>query len=139
MAHDLSRNHKRQRGLATIEAALILPMLLLLTFGILEYGWIFIKSGQINNAARHGVRAAVLPDATVGDVSAAIDDFMSRAGLAESGYSAVLSADPAAVEPGTPISVTITVDYEGIALTQFPLLPTPGQLGGEVAMAKEGP
>ncbi len=45
-----------RRGTAAVEAALILPLLMLLLLGVIEYGWIYLKSEQIANAARHGAR-----------------------------------------------------------------------------------
>ena len=50
----------RQSGLATIEMAMVLPLLMLLTLGVIEYGWMFLKSQQITNAARQGARAGAL-------------------------------------------------------------------------------
>lgn len=38
-----------RRGTMVVETAIILPLLLLLTFGGLKYGWLFIKWQQINN------------------------------------------------------------------------------------------
>ena len=49
-----------QHGQALVELALILPVLLLLIFGIIEFGRIYASNIMINNAAREGARAASL-------------------------------------------------------------------------------
>jgi len=132
-----TKNDKR-RGVVLIEAALIFPILLLLTFGLIEYGWLFLRMETITNAARRGVRVAVTPDATSSDVLAAVNDSMTNAGLENSGYTITVSS--LNVEPGEIITVHIVVpDYGSISLTGAPLIPVPDQIEGRVVMAKEGP
>ena len=41
------RKNKSRRGTMVVEAALILPLLLILTFGGIKYGWLFIKWQQL--------------------------------------------------------------------------------------------
>ena len=131
----------RRRGVVLIEAALVFPILLLLTFGLIEYGWLFLRMETITNAARRGVRVAVTPDATTSEVLAAVDDSMTNAGLEDSGYTVTLTpANISSLEPGEIITVHIVVpDYGSISLTGAPLIPVPDQIEGRVAMAKEGP
>jgi Flp pilus assembly protein TadG len=136
----MNRHEKcdRRRGVVLIEAALVFPLLLLLTFGLIEYGWLFLRMGTISNVARRGVRMAVTPDATTNEVSAAIGVMMTKAGLADSGYTVTVSALD--VEPGETVTVHISVpDYDNISLTGSPLIPVPGHIERRIAMAKEGP
>jgi hypothetical protein len=51
---------KNQRGQALVELAIVLPILLLLIFGITEFGRIYSSNIIINNATREGARAAAL-------------------------------------------------------------------------------
>lgn len=130
----------KRRGLAAVEMAIVLPLLLLLTFGILEYGWMFYKVGQVNDAARRGARVAVRSDAKSADVTNAVTTDLSNCGLAGSGYTlAINPGDVSAVPTGQLISVTITVPYSHIALLGAGLLPMPDNLKASVTMAKEGP
>lgn len=122
-----------------MEAALVFPLLLLLTVGLLEYGWMFLQYQRITNAARHGARLGVLPDATNADVEAAIAALMDAGGLVGSGYTVTFSpANVASPEPGEALSVTINVLYENIDLG-MPMVPLPTNLEASVSMAKEGP
>ena len=47
-----------ERGAAAVEAALVLPLLLLLFFGILEFGLLFRANHSIADASRSGARVA---------------------------------------------------------------------------------
>ena len=131
-------NFKRRTGGSLVEAALILPFLLVLLIGLLEYGWLFFKLQQINGAARHGARIGVTESATQAGVQAAVAQMLSDSGLATSGYGITFSADPAALAPGATLTVTVDVPYANIELTGFPLVPVPATLVGETSMAKEG-
>ena len=46
----------RERGAAAVEMALLLPVLLLVVVGIIEFGYAFFIQGSVANAARVGVR-----------------------------------------------------------------------------------
>jgi len=51
---------RRRAGAAAVEAALVLPMVLLVLFGILEYGRLLALRQICNNAAKEGARFAVV-------------------------------------------------------------------------------
>lgn len=52
------RFKKNERGASLIEFALVLPILIALVLGILEFGWLFNGWITINGAAREGARIA---------------------------------------------------------------------------------
>ncbi|HEX8834732.1 MAG TPA: TadE family protein [Abditibacteriaceae bacterium] len=55
----------RKRGQAIVEMALVLPVLIALIIGIMEFGWMVKNSMQINNAAREGARMASIGNNTL--------------------------------------------------------------------------
>lgn len=114
-----------------------MPILCLLTLGLIEYGWVFLKVSQLNQAARHGVRTAVRPDAVTADVDAAVAAMMTQAGIASDQYT--LTYTDIAVEVGMPVTVHVAVNYGTITLTGTGLVPLPDKIQGVGTMSKEGP
>ena len=47
---------KKEHGQAMVEFALVLPILLLLVGGIIDFGWIFFNQISVNNASREAAR-----------------------------------------------------------------------------------
>ena len=62
----------RRPGGAVLDMALVLPVLLYLAFGTVEYGYYFYVKHNVQSAAREGARAAIVPSATAGDVTTAV-------------------------------------------------------------------
>jgi Flp pilus assembly protein TadG len=78
-----SRNRiKSQRGTALIEAALTIPLLLILSVVIFEFGRAFETWQIMTNAAREGARVAVLPGSTETMVISRVQDYL-RVGLSD--------------------------------------------------------
>ncbi len=128
---------RSRRGAALVEMAIVIPVLCLLTLGLMEYGWVFLKVSQINMAARQGVRTAVRPGATEDDVTAAVQAMMTQAGIASSDYTMTHTDIDVAV--GQPVTVQVSVDYSKLTLTGTSLVPMPDQIQGRATMSKEGP
>ncbi|NJD57226.1 MAG: pilus assembly protein [Nitrospirae bacterium] len=51
---------KRQSGASAVEFAILLPFLVLLVFGIIEFGLLLYNQQVITNASREGARAAIV-------------------------------------------------------------------------------
>jgi Flp pilus assembly protein TadG len=137
----LTRSHaKKRRGTSLVEAVLVLPLLLLVLFGLIEYGNLFLRLQKIENVARQAARTAATPDATQTQVDDLITAMMTDAGMGGSGYiKTVTPTDPASASRGDQISVSIQVTYANIAITNAPLIPVPTTVVRTVVMAKEGP
>lgn len=50
----------RERGAAAVEFALVMPILMLLVFGIIQYGFYFNDSFNVRQGVREGARAGVV-------------------------------------------------------------------------------
>jgi Flp pilus assembly protein TadG len=56
----ICRLRKYERGQSLVELALVLPILIILLFGILEFGRVFHSYLVITNAAREGARHGII-------------------------------------------------------------------------------
>jgi len=65
--------YKKRKGQALVEFALVLPFLILLVLGIMEFGWLTKNQLTIDNAAREGARSAALGKPTT-DIESVIKD-----------------------------------------------------------------
>jgi hypothetical protein len=100
----------REDGAAAVEFALLLPLLVLLLFGLIQFGLAFNTRIQATNAAREAARLAVIGIDDWNDVGGLEywEGVRQRAGVAELS-NCVLSTDPAAPVIGG--TLTVTFDY----------------------------
>jgi hypothetical protein len=55
-----ARKRRATAGIATVEAVIVLPVMLMLVFGIAEFGISFTRWNSLTNAVREGARAGVV-------------------------------------------------------------------------------
>lgn len=74
----LSSNRSNRQGVAVVEAALLLPLILIVAMGIIEVGQLIIVKQNLINASRLGARQAARDStqSTV-DVTATVMDYFS--------------------------------------------------------------
>lgn len=72
---------RSERGAELIEFALVLPLLLMILLGIVDFGFLFQRMQVMTNAAREGARMAVLPGYKPGDVDFRVRDFVRTGGV----------------------------------------------------------
>ena len=113
----MTRMRKRltgERGTALIETALTLPLLLLVSVGIFEFGRAFQTWQVLTNAAREGARLAVLPNPVAGAVDARVRSYLTSGQLANAA-SATIVVNPNATVPigggATASASLVTVNY----------------------------
>jgi hypothetical protein len=132
-----TRNKYRFKGNTAAEAAIVLPVILMVTFGAIKYGWLFLKAQQITNAARHGARTVVLPDVTIDDAEAAVIDLLNKANITVTTED--IDVTPLSVEGKSAFNVHIIVPSSRVdILPNFPWLPNWGNIDASVTMAEEG-
>jgi hypothetical protein len=99
-------------GAELIEFALVLPLMLLIVLGIIDFGMLFQRYEVVTNAAREGARVAVLPGYADADVQARVNQYLTAGGLTG-------PHDPPVVAHPAPVVVgaycfgvtTVTVTY----------------------------
>lgn len=111
------RDWRRECGQAMVEFALVVPLFIMMSFAILEFGAYMMNSISISRAADVGARAGALKGANsssaIGAASDAIPTLVSCA-----------VSTPTASYAGTPSMVTVTT-----ACTYSPITPV-GALAG---------
>jgi Flp pilus assembly protein TadG len=98
----VKQSHK-ERGAAMVEFALILPLLLLLILGLIEFGYRYERAARLNNAAFVAARSLSVHK-TVSEATAAAQD--ADPGMVSSG--ATISASPSSDCTSGNVTVLIT-------------------------------
>ena len=106
---------RHERGTALLEAAITMPILLLIGVGLFEFGRAYQHAQILTNAAREGARLAMLPNATMGGVETRVRDYM-RDGMIPNSDSKtiVVGVNQAATMMVNGVSVSaseVTIDY----------------------------
>jgi Flp pilus assembly protein TadG len=104
-----------ERGAELIEFAFVLPILLLVAFGIIDFGFLFKEYEVVTNAAREGARLKSLGDSTgysTADVQARVAQYIINGGLDGSLLQPV-QVSVAAI----PVNAALTVNASGYTVT----------------------
>jgi|SRR5579884_1857170 Flp pilus assembly protein TadG len=95
-----------EHGQGLVEAALLLPLLVLITMGVIDFGRLYFSYTSIVNAAREGAACASLGALCAGGAAAAAAAEVG--GMLQGGITTTVS--PASPTPGS--TVTVTVQYQ---------------------------
>ncbi len=117
----------RRRGAATVEFAVVIPVLLVFILGIIEIGRLVMVAQVNTNASREGARYAVQGAADSAAVEAYVRTYLTSAGVsnatagsgtavtvtieAQSGTGWVAVTNPSTQPAGTPIRVTVSANF----------------------------
>jgi Flp pilus assembly protein TadG len=97
-----------RRGNAVVEFALVLPILLLLVFGITEFGRAWMNVNVMSTAAREGARLAVVTAPDVGAVRARVTQVLTAARITATSID-VVGPDPA--DAMRRVTVTVNANF----------------------------
>lgn len=128
-----------EKGAAVVEFAVILPLLLLIVFGIIEFGFLIYNKAMITNASREGARIGIvylldrtatdlaLPDGTTGTLNDLIDqtvdgylsNYLISFGGAGSHSTTTNPASAGTITQGDYLDVTVTYHYNFLVIPSF--------------------
>ena len=136
----LLRRAGENRGAAIIEVALTLPLLLLVSVGIFEFGRAYQTWQVLTNAAREGARLAVLPDSNDSAVRNRVVSYMQTGQLPEATNATIDITRDNAIDVGsgsaTASEITVRYPFSFITLQPVARLVVPGgSLGSPIVMA----
>ena len=118
----MNKRLRNQRGAALLETAITLPIILLVSVSIFEFGRAYQVQQVLTNAAREGARVAVLNGTTDAQVKTVVRNYLTDGGLTP--------VDPAVVRDvafnngSTASRVTITYPFNFMVLNPVARLVT---------------
>jgi Flp pilus assembly protein TadG len=110
------QRRRSERGAALVEAAVTIPILLLIAVGIFEFGRAYQHWQVLTNAAREGARYSVTPGATSANVDALVREYMKNGGLPKYDVANVQVVRNVALAFGTASTITIGYPFDFIVL-----------------------
>ncbi|MBW2491616.1 MAG: pilus assembly protein [Deltaproteobacteria bacterium] len=125
-----------QNGAATVEFAIILPMLVLLILGTIEFGLMFYNKQILTNASREAARAAIT-GITVSEVKQIVLNYCNGRLLKLDGFINLSAADIDVPSlDGSDLSVAVSFDYNFL-LSQIIGIINPITISGRTIMRME--
>ena len=116
---------KEETGASAVEFALVLPWLVLLLFGIIEFSILFYNKAMITNASREGARAGIVYSPSpitdtdvVNVVNNYCGDYLITFGVT-SVVNTTISPDESSRARGDPLTVTVGYRYDFLVLPSF--------------------
>jgi Flp pilus assembly protein TadG len=133
------RLRRDQRGTALIEMAFTLPLLMLISVGIIEFGRAFQTWQIVTNAAREGARVAVLPGYSDSMVTSRVQQYI-QVGVLGPATPTIAIQRNVSVSYGTGTAtgskVTVSYPYKFMVLNGVAKLVVSGTtLGSDFTMA----
>jgi Flp pilus assembly protein TadG len=139
------RTIRFRSGNALLDMVFVLPVLLGLTFGAVEYGYAMYVKHTLQAAAREGARAAIVAGADATKVQTAIDDCMSISGFPQAKYTRPATIGPAGwvtAAAGTTVTVSVKATWSTAGVSVLPTwlggISPSKVLTGATTMRKEG-
>ena len=106
-------------GAATVEFAVIAPVLILLVLGMIEVGRGVNVQHVLLNAARAGCRVAIIEGATQQTINDRVEDNLAGSGVSAPEITVTPNPLSSAVT-GDPVTVTVTVNYGDVSWVPVP-------------------
>ena len=103
---------QREKGSAGVEFALLLPIIMLLIVGMLEFGVALYDLQIIKNASREGARAGIIndPKPTEADIVAVVEGYLTNATFDPA--QAAITVDGEGGMFPNPLTVTVSFPYQ---------------------------
>lgn len=108
------RSQRLRTGASAVEFAMIAPLMLAFTFGLVELGRLMLVKQTATHATREGARVAVRPFADSTEVVQRVNEELTLMGI----DGATVEVTPALIqnaEPGTLVSVRVSIDISSVS------------------------
>lgn len=101
---------RSERGAELIEFAIVVPILVFVIAGIVDFGMMFRTYEAVTNAAREGARVGVLPGYAPVDVQSRVDAYLAASGLGGAHTTTVVNV-PVTTTAGVFTARAVTLNY----------------------------
>ncbi len=128
----------KRRGVAATEFAIVVPVFVLLVFGILELGRALMVQQLLTNASRVGARTAILLSAAESDVDNDAIDYLNNMSVTVTGDDVTATPDLSTAQTGDQVTVTVSLDFEDVSWVPAPWFLGGASLSATSVMRKEG-
>lgn len=125
---------KKGRGQALVETALVLPVILLILMGIVDFGILFNNYLVISNASREAARSAAV-GSNDQSISAAVGRYTAT--LDKKRLRTIISPSESLRKKGNEVTVTIEFDNRFLTPVIGAILPNPFCLRSKTVMRIE--
>src|SRR5262249_39683159 len=139
---DMGTRMKSERGQALLETAIALPLVLLVSVSIFEFGRAYQVFQVLTNASREAARIAALPGTTDADINKRVQDYLTAGQVANPTNATVVidRTQTVSIGLGTAPATQITVNYPFNFMVLNPvakLVMSSSNLGGAFTMSTQ--
>lgn len=122
---------KKNRGASAVEFAIVLPLLVLLVFGIIELSLLLYDQAMITNASREGARAGIIyrvPAVADGEIAGVVNTYLGkhlvtfggkRSPSSNTVSGATVIVTRKGISPGGELRVRVGYTYSFLVLPKF--------------------
>jgi Flp pilus assembly protein TadG len=100
------------RGVAAVEFAICLPILIVLVFGSIEFGLMFYNKQVITNASREGVRSGIVTETETADIIQIVENYCDDNLINLNGANELQAGSVTVSGPDGDNDLTVRVDYD---------------------------
>lgn len=134
-SNSFSKSKSAKKGAALVEFALVAPLLVLFTMGLIDIGRMTMVKQLLINASREGARSATLPNATSEKIVSQVEQMLTNSGVTGS---VTLSPDQlTAASPGSTIKVTVSATANSVSWIGTSLFMSGKTLTASTSMRRE--
>ncbi len=131
-----SRTQSNRQGAAMIEFAIVAPLMILFTLGIIEMGRMTMVKQVLTNISREGARMATLTDATNASVQTQVQTLLTGSNI----NGATITFNPSVISSapsGSLVTVSISIAAENVSWLNTPLFMSGKSLSASTSMRRE--
>ena len=109
-----NRSNRLRRGVAAVEFAVVAPLMIMLTFGLIEIGRVMLVKQTATHATREGARVSVRPNADNNQIHSRVVEELAIFGI----DNAIIETEPFDIDqalPGSSVTVRVRINAADVS------------------------